>query len=137
MAAFEYQHNGSGAVRCVGSYSAAEICLPIAITQLYLSISLKEIVSSNLMDGSSHVLDLEEKPRHVLHRQRKYCQQRKRRRARHRRKLTMVRLSQEQLQKSAMGLCLCLSVTSRSSTKTAKRNITQTTPHDSPKTLVF
>ena len=92
MAAFEYQHNGSGAVRCVGSYSAAEICLPIAITQLYLSISLKEIVSSNLMDGSSHVLDLEEKPRHVLHRQRKYRQQRKRRRARHRRKLTMVRL---------------------------------------------
>ena len=40
----------------------------------------------------------------------------------------------------AMGLCLCLSVcpsvTSRSSTKTAKRRITQTTPHDSP-TLVF
>ena len=39
----------------------------------------------------------------------------------------------------AMGLCLCLSVciclsvsvTSRSSTKTAKRRITQTTPHDS------
>ena len=41
----------------------------------------------------------------------------------------------------AMGLCLCLclsvSVTSRSSTKTAKRMITQTTPHDSPGTLVF
>ena len=39
----------------------------------------------------------------------------------------------------AMGLCLsvCLSVTSRSSTKTAKRRITQTTPHDSPGTLVF
>ena len=34
-------------------------------------------------------------------------------------------------------LCLCLSVTSRSSTKTAKRRITQTTPHDSPETLVF
>ena len=34
----------------------------------------------------------------------------------------------------AMGLCL--SVTSRSSTKTAKRRITQT-PHDSPGTLVF
>ena len=36
-------------------------------------------------------------------------------------------------------LCLsvCLSVTSRSSTKTAKRRITQTTPHDSPGTLVF
>jgi len=40
----------------------------------------------------------------------------------------------------AMGLCLCpclclsvsVSVTSRSSTKTAKRRITQTTPHDSP-----
>jgi len=30
-----------------------------------------------------------------------------------------------------------LSVTSRSSTKTAKRRITQTTPHDSPGTLVF
>jgi len=41
----------------------------------------------------------------------------------------------------AMGLCLsvsvCLSVTSQSSTKTAKRRITQTTPHDSPVTLVF
>jgi len=45
----------------------------------------------------------------------------------------------------AMGLCLsvsvcvCLSVsvTSRSSTETAKRRITQTTPHDSPGTLVF
>ena len=39
----------------------------------------------------------------------------------------------------AMGLCLCLSVsvTSRSSTKTAKHRITQTTPHDSPGTLVF
>ena len=29
------------------------------------------------------------------------------------------------------------SVTSRSSTKTAKHRITQTTPHDTPKTLVF
>ena len=37
----------------------------------------------------------------------------------------------------AMGLCLCLSVTSRSSTKTAKRRMTQTTPHDSSGTLVF
>jgi len=41
----------------------------------------------------------------------------------------------------AMGLCLCLSmsvsVTSRCSTKTAKRRITQTTPHDTPGTLVF
>ena len=43
----------------------------------------------------------------------------------------------------AMGLCpclclsLCLSVTSRCSTKTAKRRITQTTPHDTPATLVF
>jgi len=35
----------------------------------------------------------------------------------------------------AMGLCP--SVTSRCSTKTAKRRITQTTPHDSPVTLVF
>ena len=33
---------------------------------------------------------------------------------------------------------VCLSVvTSRSSTKTAKRRITQTTPHDSPETIVF
>ena len=39
----------------------------------------------------------------------------------------------------AMGLCLSVrpSVTSRSSTKTAKQRITQTTPHDSPGTLVF
>jgi len=28
--------------------------------------------------------------------------------------------------------CVCLSITSQSSTKTAKRRITQTTPHDSP-----
>ena len=34
-------------------------------------------------------------------------------------------------------LCLCPSVTSRCSTKTAKRRITQTTPHDTPGTLVF
>ena len=34
-------------------------------------------------------------------------------------------------------VCLSVSVTSRSSTKTAKRRITQTTPHDSPGTLVF
>jgi len=32
---------------------------------------------------------------------------------------------------------VCLSVTSRCSTKTVKRRITQTTPHDSPGTLVF
>jgi len=41
----------------------------------------------------------------------------------------------------AMGLCppvsVCLSVTSRSSTKTEKRRITQTTPHDTSGTLVF
>jgi len=39
----------------------------------------------------------------------------------------------------AMALCPSVSpsVTSRSSTKTAKRRITQTTPHDSPGTLVF
>ena len=43
----------------------------------------------------------------------------------------------------AMGLCpclclsVCLSVTSRCSTKTVKRRITQTTPHDTPGTLVF
>jgi len=32
---------------------------------------------------------------------------------------------------------VCLSVTSRCSTKTAKRRMIQTTPHDSPGTLVF
>ena len=39
----------------------------------------------------------------------------------------------------AMSLCLsvCPSVTSRCSTKTAKRRITQTTPHDTPGTLVY
>ena len=40
-----------------------------------------------------------------------------------------------------LAMALCLSVrpsdTSRCSTKTAKRGITQTTPHDSPWTLVF
>ena len=36
-----------------------------------------------------------------------------------------------------VSVCLCLSVTSRSSTIMAKRRITQTTPHDSPGTLVF
>jgi len=37
-----------------------------------------------------------------------------------------------------LSVCLSVrpSVTSRSSTKTAKRRITQTTPHDSPRTLV-
>ena len=39
----------------------------------------------------------------------------------------------------SVSVCVCpsVSVTSRSSTKTAKRRITQTTPHDSPGTLVF
>jgi len=39
----------------------------------------------------------------------------------------------------AVVVCLsvCLSVTSRCSTETAKRRFTQTTPHDSPGTLVF
>ena len=38
-----------------------------------------------------------------------------------------------------LSVCLSVSVsvTSRCSTKTAKRRITQTTPHDSPGTLVF
>ena len=36
-----------------------------------------------------------------------------------------------------VSVCVCLSVTSRCSTKTAKRRITQTTPHYSPGTLVF
>ena len=38
---------------------------------------------------------------------------------------------------TSVCLCLCLSVTSRCSTKTAKRRITQTTPHDTPGSLVF
>jgi len=36
-----------------------------------------------------------------------------------------------------VSVCVCPSVTSRSSTKTAKRRITKTTPHDAPKTLFF
>ena len=36
-----------------------------------------------------------------------------------------------------MSICLSVSVASQSSTKTAKHRITQTTPHDSPGTLVF
>ena len=38
---------------------------------------------------------------------------------------------------AVLAMALCLSVTSRCSTKTAKRRITQTTPHDSPGTLDF
>ena len=34
-------------------------------------------------------------------------------------------------------VCVCVSVTLQYSIKTAKRRITQTTPHDSPGTLVF
>ena len=34
-------------------------------------------------------------------------------------------------------VCVCLSVTLRYCIKTAKRRITQTTPHDSPMILVF
>jgi len=34
-------------------------------------------------------------------------------------------------------VCVCVSVTLRYCIKTAKRRITQTTPHDSPMTLVF
>ena len=37
----------------------------------------------------------------------------------------------------SMSVRVCLFVTSRSSTKTAKRRITQTTPHDTPGSLVF
>ena len=36
-----------------------------------------------------------------------------------------------------LSVCLCPSDTSRCSTKTAKRRITQTTPHDIPGTIVF
>jgi len=36
-----------------------------------------------------------------------------------------------------VSVCVCPSVTSRCSTKTAKHRITQTTPHDTPGTLVF
>ena len=38
---------------------------------------------------------------------------------------------------AVLAMALCLSVTSRCSTKTAKRRITQTKPHDCPGTLVF
>jgi len=34
-------------------------------------------------------------------------------------------------------VCVCVSVTLQYCIKTAKRRITQTTPHDSPMTLVF
>ena len=37
----------------------------------------------------------------------------------------------------AVVMCVCLSVISRCSTETAKRRITQTTPHDSAWTLGF
>jgi len=37
----------------------------------------------------------------------------------------------------SVSVCVCLSVTSRCSTKTAKHRIIQTTPHDTPGTLVF
>ena len=37
----------------------------------------------------------------------------------------------------SVRLSVCPSVTSRCSTETAKRRITQTTPHDTPGTLVF
>jgi len=38
---------------------------------------------------------------------------------------------------ACVRVCMCLSVTSVCSTKTAKSRIKQTTPHDSPGTLVF
>jgi len=38
---------------------------------------------------------------------------------------------------ASVRLSVRLSVTSQCSTKTAKRRITQTTPHDSPRTLVY
>ena len=38
---------------------------------------------------------------------------------------------------AVLDMALCPSVTSQSSTKTAKRRITQTTPHNSPGTLSF
>ena len=37
----------------------------------------------------------------------------------------------------SVSVSLSVSVTSQSSTKTAKRRITQTTPHDTPGSLVF
>ena len=37
----------------------------------------------------------------------------------------------------SVRVCLCLSVTSRCYTKTAKRRITETTPHNTTGTLVF
>jgi len=36
-----------------------------------------------------------------------------------------------------LSVCVCVSVTLRYCIKMAKRRITQTTPHDSPMTLVF
>ena len=36
-----------------------------------------------------------------------------------------------------LSVCVCVSVTLRYCIKTAKRRITQTTPHDSPMTLVL
>jgi len=36
-----------------------------------------------------------------------------------------------------VSVCVCVSVTLRYCIKTAKRRITQTTPHDSPMILVF
>ena len=38
---------------------------------------------------------------------------------------------------AVLAMALCLSVTSRCFTKTAKCRITQTTPHDSPGTVVI
>jgi len=49
-------------------------------------------------------------------------------------------LTHETLVSAGISCCrvsVCPSVTSRCSTETVKRRITQTTPHDSPENLVF
>ena len=48
-----------------------------------------------------------------------------------------LRSSSLQLQKRLLAMGLCLSITSRNSTKKVKHRITQTTPHNSPGSLVF
>jgi len=50
---------------------------------------------------------------------------------------TAQRLAKRGICRRRVSVCVCVSVTLRYCIKTAKRRITQTTPHDSPLTLVF
>ena len=50
---------------------------------------------------------------------------------------TARRLAKRGICRRRVSVCVCLSVTIRYCIKTAKDRITQTTPHDSPMTLVF